>query len=242
MSEFCLSIFWLKRTDLCFIADSVTTWGPYLYTTVSDGRQPLFFFFPFLASENVFALQSLLDDVGLADVSSAAQAVQAAVEQQQFKKATELWSVAETVVEQVGTTASRRHHSKKVWWCGFMNSWFSRQNTNGVNFYNILTQDPEQKLGENLRVSTENFIGKTRYRTIPVASEQLAGSGGMSHLEFRALFFFFFNPTAALQTHRHIRRLHRQPLSQLMNGPIREKLGIIPKNVTWGGTRAFLRE
>ena len=50
--------------------------------------------------------QSLLDDYGLADVSSAAEAVKAAVEQQQFEKATELWSVAETVVEQVGTTPS----------------------------------------------------------------------------------------------------------------------------------------
>lgn len=51
-----------------------------------------------------FAVQSLLDDFGLADVSSAAEAVKEAVEQQQFEKATELWSVTETVVEQVGTT------------------------------------------------------------------------------------------------------------------------------------------
>lgn len=49
------------------------------------------------------AVQSLLDDHGLADVSSAAEAVKEAVEQQQFVKATELWSVAETVIEQVGT-------------------------------------------------------------------------------------------------------------------------------------------
>lgn len=48
-------------------------------------------------------MQSLLDDHGLADVSSAAEAVKEAVEQQQFVKATELWSVAETVIEQVGT-------------------------------------------------------------------------------------------------------------------------------------------
>lgn len=61
----------------------------------------------FFTRENVlFFLQSLLDDAGLADVSSAAQAVQVAVELQQFEKATELWSVAETVVEQVGTTGS----------------------------------------------------------------------------------------------------------------------------------------
>lgn len=49
-------------------------------------------------------MQSLLDDFGLADVSNAAKAVQMAVEQQQFEKATQLWSVAETVVEQVSTT------------------------------------------------------------------------------------------------------------------------------------------
>lgn len=29
--------------------------------------------------------------------------------------------------------------------------------------------------------------------------------------------------------------LHRQSLFQLMNGPIRKKLGVIPQNVTWGG-------
>uniref|UniRef100_A0A8C4ILZ2 Carboxypeptidase n=1 Tax=Dicentrarchus labrax TaxID=13489 RepID=A0A8C4ILZ2_DICLA len=114
--------------------DSVMTWGPYLYTT------------------------SLLDDYGLAEVSSAAEAVKKAVEQQQFVKATELWSVVETVVE---------------------------QNTNGVNFYNILTQEPDDKL--------------------------------------------------ASITRRHIRPLHSQSLSELMNGPIRKKLGIIPQNVTWGG-------
>uniref|UniRef100_UPI0037E95ADE retinoid-inducible serine carboxypeptidase n=1 Tax=Semicossyphus pulcher TaxID=241346 RepID=UPI0037E95ADE len=123
--------------------DSVMTWGPYLYTT------------------------SLLDDNGLADVSGAAEAVKQAVEQQQFEKATELWSVAETVVE---------------------------QNTNGVNFYNILTQEPDERV---VAAAGENFI--------------------------------------SLQARRHIRPLHSQSLSELMNGPIRKKLGIIPQNVTWGG-------
>ncbi|CAK6976597.1 retinoid-inducible serine carboxypeptidase [Scomber scombrus] len=123
--------------------DSVMTWGPYLYTT------------------------SLLDDNGLNDVSSAAKAVKEAVEQEQFQKATELWSVMETVVE---------------------------QNTNGVNFYNILTQQPDEKLTSS---AGEDFI--------------------------------------SLQARRHIRPLHSQSLSELMNGPIRKKLGIIPQNVTWGG-------
>ncbi|KAM6966403.1 retinoid-inducible serine carboxypeptidase [Tautogolabrus adspersus] len=123
--------------------DSVMTWGPYLYTT------------------------SLLDDYGLTEVSSAADAVKRAVELQQFEKATELWSVTETVVE---------------------------QNTNGVNFYNILTQEPDEKV---VALAGEDYI--------------------------------------SLQTRRHIRPLHSQSLSELMNGPIRKKLVIIPQNVTWGG-------
>ncbi|TNN49022.1 Retinoid-inducible serine carboxypeptidase [Liparis tanakae] len=123
--------------------DSVMTWGPYLYTT------------------------SLLDDHGLEDVRAAAEDVKTAVEQQQFHKATELWSVAETVVE---------------------------QNTNGVNFYNILTQQPDESRSS---AAGEDFI--------------------------------------ALQVRRHIRPLHGQSLSELMNGPIRKKLGLIPENVTWGG-------
>uniref|UniRef100_A0A669B3X4 Carboxypeptidase n=1 Tax=Oreochromis niloticus TaxID=8128 RepID=A0A669B3X4_ORENI len=110
---------------------------------------------------------SLLDDYGLADVSKAAEAVKQAVEQGQFLKATELWSVTESAVE---------------------------RNTNGVNFYNILTQSSDEKL---------------------------TSSAGLDFI--------------SLQKHRHIRPLHSQSLSQLMNGPIRKKLGIIPENVTWGG-------
>lgn len=59
-------------------------------------------------------LQSLLDDFGLADVSSAADDVKRAVEQQQFEKATELWSVAETVVEQVGGTTETLIQSTEI--------------------------------------------------------------------------------------------------------------------------------
>ncbi|XP_054615900.1 retinoid-inducible serine carboxypeptidase isoform X1 [Dunckerocampus dactyliophorus] len=123
--------------------DSVMTWGPYLYAT------------------------SLLDDRGLKEVSGAAEAVKDAVEQKQFQKATELWSVAETVVE---------------------------QNTNGVNFYNILSQEPP---------------------------DHAASSAGRNFI--------------SLQARRHVHPLQRQTLSELMNGAIREKLGIIPDNVTWGG-------
>lgn len=34
---------------------------------------------------------------------------------------------------------------------------------------------------------------------------------------------------------QYIISAHSDPLSELMNGPIRKKLGIIPENVTWGG-------
>uniref|UniRef100_A0A7N6BQ54 Carboxypeptidase n=1 Tax=Anabas testudineus TaxID=64144 RepID=A0A7N6BQ54_ANATE len=123
--------------------DSVMTWGPYLYTT------------------------SLLDDNGLVGVNAAAEAVMHAIHQEQFQKATELWSVTESVVE---------------------------QNTNGVNFYNILTQEEDEKVKQSSRMALN-----------------------------------------LKNTRRHIGRLHGQSLSELMNGPIRKKLGIIPQNVTWGG-------
>uniref|UniRef100_A0A6Q2XG49 Carboxypeptidase n=1 Tax=Esox lucius TaxID=8010 RepID=A0A6Q2XG49_ESOLU len=126
--------------------DSVMTWGPYLYTT------------------------SLLDDNGLGEVSRAAEAVKQAVNQGQYLKATELWSVTENVVE---------------------------QNTNGVNFYNILTQEPDDEMTSFLVLS--------------------------------------LIPPTALLMRRHIGPLHHQSLKDLMNGPIRKKLGIIPQNVTWGG-------
>lgn len=34
---------------------------------------------------------------------------------------------------------------------------------------------------------------------------------------------------------QHVGRLHEGDLKELMNGPIRAKLGVIPNNVTWGG-------
>ncbi|XP_048847470.1 retinoid-inducible serine carboxypeptidase [Brienomyrus brachyistius] len=124
--------------------DSVRTWGSYLYST------------------------SLLDDNGLSEVSKAAKAVEEAVAQGDFLKATQLWSTAESVVE---------------------------ENTNGVNFYNILT---------------------------PASDEGVRSVAG--HYGYLALL-----------VRRHVKPLHRQSLSELMNGPIRKKLKVIPQNVTWGG-------
>uniref|UniRef100_A0A672SW28 Carboxypeptidase n=1 Tax=Sinocyclocheilus grahami TaxID=75366 RepID=A0A672SW28_SINGR len=99
----------------------------------------------------------------------AANAVLEAVKQGQYRKATDMWSITENVVE---------------------------QNTNNVNFYNILTQNSDEM--------------------VKTSSDQTNGF------------------LSSLKRH-HIRPLHRQSLSELMNGPIRQKLGVIPKNVTWGG-------
>ncbi|KAK3761613.1 hypothetical protein RRG08_040308 [Elysia crispata] len=41
---------------------------------------------------------------------------------------------------------------------------------------------------------------------------------------------------------RHLKPLHNDALSTLMNGPIREKLKIIPKNVSWGGQSELVFE
>ncbi|CAH2291846.1 retinoid-inducible serine carboxypeptidase isoform X1 [Pelobates cultripes] len=129
--------------------DSVLSWGPYLYSA------------------------SLLDDQGLSKVKECAKEVQNAVKNNQFDRATELWSKTEDVVEQY---------------------------TDNVNFYNILTKestmDYRNKFMENSKFGN-NFLGK--------------------------LF------------QRHLLPRQNDYLSELMNGPIRKVLKIIPDDVMWGG-------
>ncbi|XP_018430106.1 PREDICTED: retinoid-inducible serine carboxypeptidase [Nanorana parkeri] len=131
--------------------DSVVSWGPYLYSI------------------------SLLDENGLKAVQKAADSVQDALNKEQYEKATELWSMAEDVIE---------------------------ENTDGVNFYNILTKD-----------------------------SLMSGNHVKSNLKFH-------NPALGSLYRRHILPLQTDGLSELMNGPIRAKLKIIPDSVTWGGQSA----
>lgn len=113
---------------------------------------------------------SLLDDQGLAEVSQVAEQVLDAMNKGLYKEATQLWAKAEMVIE---------------------------QNTDGVNFYNILT------------------------KTAPMSTTRSSLEFTQSHL---------------VQLYqRHVRHLNRDDLSQLMNGPIRTKLKIIPKDCSWGG-------
>jgi hypothetical protein len=50
----------------------------------------------------------------------------------------------------------------------------------------------------------------------------------------------FHSPCASLVLvrlcQRHVRHLQGDALSQLMNGPIKKKLKIIPEDLSWGGT------
>lgn len=170
----------LKWTDLRFITDSVRTWGPYLYTTVSDKHQTVFCFFCFFASNNVFAVTSRLCSpcwTILAWQTSAAQrwryrrrwSSSSSRRPQSFGPWLRRWW-SRSVLVGGGTAEGTLPHDGKRMFYQFL---FSRQNTNGVNFYNILTQQPEEKLEEEkLRTSTENFIGKRQDQIIPVSSTQ----------------------------------------------------------------------
>ncbi|XP_069337255.1 retinoid-inducible serine carboxypeptidase [Eulemur rufifrons] len=120
---------------------------------------------------------SLLEDEGLAEVSKIAEQVLDAVDQGLYAEATQLWGKAEMVVE---------------------------QNTDGVNFYNILT------------------------KSAPVSAMESSLEFTQSHL--------------VRLWQRHVRHLQQDALSQLMNGPIRKKLKIIPEDCSWGGqaTNVFM--
>ncbi|XP_030064239.1 retinoid-inducible serine carboxypeptidase [Microcaecilia unicolor] len=109
---------------------------------------------------------SLLDEEGFAEVSDSAKQVSDAVSRGEYKEATELWSRLEDVIE---------------------------KNTDGVNFYNILTKDS------------------------PLTNE-----------------LNFESPILEKLYLRHVNPLQKGNLDELMNGPIREHLNIIPDAVIWG--------
>ncbi|XP_004377954.1 retinoid-inducible serine carboxypeptidase [Trichechus manatus latirostris] len=120
---------------------------------------------------------SLLDDQGLAEVAKVAEQVLNAVNKGDYMEATRLWGEAEMVIE---------------------------QNTDGVNFYNILTKNT----------------------TVPAKESSLEFT--QSHLVHLC--------------QRHMRHLQQDALSQLMNGPIKKKLKIIPEDYSWGAqaTNVFM--
>ncbi|XP_006154727.1 retinoid-inducible serine carboxypeptidase [Tupaia chinensis] len=116
---------------------------------------------------------SLLDDNGLAEVFKIAEQVLDAVNKKHYKEATLLWDKAEVVIE---------------------------NNTDGVNFYNILTKSSPMSVMESSLEFTQTHLARL--------------------------------------CRRHVRHLQGNTLSELMNGPIRKKLKIIPEDCTWGGQAA----
>ncbi|KAB0399332.1 hypothetical protein E2I00_012374, partial [Balaenoptera physalus] len=76
---------------------------------------------------------SLLDDRGLAEVSRVAEQVLDAVNKRLYKEATELWRKAEMVIE---------------------------QNTDGVNFYNILTKTSPMSTVKSSLEFTQSHLGQ----------------------------------------------------------------------------------
>lgn len=118
---------------------------------------------------------SLLDNQGLAEVSDIAEQVLDAVNKGFYKEATQLWGKAEMIIE---------------------------KNTDGVNFYNILTKStPESAMESSLE--------------------------------------FIRSPLVRL-CQRHVRHLQGDALSQLMNGPIKKKLKIIPEDISWGAQSSYV--
>ena len=120
--------------------DSVITWGPYLYQ------------------------YNLLDDMDLAAVMNISHQTEKAVENGNFKEATDLWSDTETLISAT---------------------------TDNVNVYNVLQHNAPP---------------------FPQSIDKL-----------ESLY------------HRHVGVYYQQSLANLMNGQIRQKLGIIPDYVKWGG-------
>ncbi|XP_051889272.1 retinoid-inducible serine carboxypeptidase [Pristis pectinata] len=104
--------------------DSVLSWGPFLHS------------------------MSLLDDRGLAEVGAAAAEVQAAVEAQDYRRATELWAQTENIIERC---------------------------TDGVNFYNILSDrrlEGSPELSPGLR--NQHLVSLFQRHVRPLQGQSLA--------------------------------------------------------------------
>ncbi|KAM9004286.1 retinoid-inducible serine carboxypeptidase [Sarcophilus harrisii] len=112
---------------------------------------------------------SLLDDRSLTELTKIGEKLLDAMNMGLYEWATQLWADAETLVE---------------------------QDTDGVNFYNILNKNPPELAKKMSQEFTQHHLVRL--------------------------------------DHRHVRQLHKDKLSALMNGPIKKKLGIIPDSVTWG--------
>ncbi|MGH0162190.1 UNVERIFIED_CONTAM: hypothetical protein FKN15_042427, partial [Acipenser sinensis] len=129
-------------------------------------------------------------------------------------------------------------------WISPLGASLSLSNTNGVNFYNILTKDPDEGKGNYaaqngyLGQSAEVFSsmsGDFMKPVIDIVDQLLAAKVNVT--VYNGQLDLIVDTMASLYQ-RHVKPLHRQTLDQLMNGEIRKKLKIIPDSVTWGGQSA----
>lgn len=92
------------------------------------------------------------------------------------------------------------------------------QQTFGVNFYNIL-----QWGKSSMNLATRNDLGRSVEFSVAFI------------LQISLIRMSFLTDYLEKLFQRHVGPTANDALSDLMNGPIRKKLGIIPQNVTWGG-------
>ncbi|KAH0629229.1 hypothetical protein JD844_011153 [Phrynosoma platyrhinos] len=112
-------------TDLCTVTSDMMVVLREFFKSKTEFQQiPFYIFSESYGGKMAAAIalelhKSLLDDKGLKEVTTAAKKILDAMNKKEFKLATLLWSKAEDIIE---------------------------ENTNGVNFYNILTQETTSKV------------------------------------------------------------------------------------------------
>jgi len=148
---------------------------------------------------------SLVDNRGFSAVNNSAYAVREAIERGQFKEATKLWNHAEDVMS---------------------------LSTNGVNVYNIL------KTGKESDKSTRYKLPKGSSGDESVGN--IVEAMFLKHLYYSGLdkpssseFTLAETTTMKKIGQKHLRKYHSQTLYDIMNGPVRNCLRVIPDNVTW---------
>jgi len=155
---------------------------------------------------------SMVDNAGFAEINSSAYSVKAAIDKSQYTLATTLWGETEGIIG---------------------------KRTNGVNVYNILETNTEPLTHVEQSLQPEDHS--------PSVADIMAEIVSKAHISIEQHEDKTSNLDSKLSQRiheigvKHLKKYHSDPLSNLMNGPIKQMLRIIPDNVTWGGqsTKVF---
>lgn len=160
---------------------------------------------------------SLVDNAGFAAINASAYSAKDAIAKGQWVEATELFDKTENIISQY---------------------------TNGINVYNIMQTDSSSTIKQD---SAET---KKRNSQMDIPSVQGILSSFLPHQKLLKL--TGHNLSDSEETSRELKmqqkwsskmkqlgkkwlkKLHGDPLTQLMNGQIKTMLRVVPKNVTWG--------